>query len=245
MKKINILICKFLIICFLCFTTTNSFAQMTKIAVVNIMDTTLLHIHLGTTIFTNKTDTFSCQFNCKNYVEQQLLQFLSSKYTVSEISIPDTVLSKKGSIYDFWGLKKSVKNWVISLKDQYDVIIYVESSKTMTAGYPTNKPLISSGLFSQGNPIKSWASAFSTVSFTAFKTPDAQRIEYGTGFIKPLKPIKGYKFSQDKISIDPEMIPIVKTELKTRLDEVIESFLTTSFIVPQDAYDNVKSTKSE
>ena len=245
MKKINTLICAFVLLGFFCIATTNSFAQKTKIAVVNIMDTTLLHIHLGTTIFSNKADTFNCQFNCKKYVEQQILYFLSSNYTVSEISIPDSVLSKKRSLYDFFGLKKSVKSWVMSLKDKYDIVIYIESSKNITTGYPSEKPLISSGLFSQGNVIKSWASAFSTISFTAFKTPDASVIECAGYYVDRFKKIKEYKFSQDKISIDPEMIPVVRAELIARLDKEIERFLTISSILPRETFNRVKSTKSE
>ena len=245
MKKINVLTFGLVFVSLLCVTTTNSFAQMKKIAVVNIMDTTLLHIHLGTTIFSNKIDTFSCQFNCKNYVEQQLLYFMSKNYTVNEISIPDSVLSKKRSIYDFFGVKKSVKSWVMSLKGKYDIVIYVESSKNITTGYPSEKPLISSGLFSQGNVIKSWASAFSTISLTAFKTPDASVIECAGYYVDRFKKIKEYKFSQDKISIDPEMMPVVRAELIARLDKEIERFLTISSLLPRETFNNLKSTKSE
>ena len=244
-KKANNILFKLVLVVLLILPVSNTFAQLTRIAVVNIMDTTLVHIHLGTTIFTNKTDTFDLQFNCKKYIEQELPRFLSSKYEVSVINIPDSILSKNGSIYDFWGIKKEIKSWISSYKDKYDLIIYVESSKGQTSGYPANHKLLSSGLYSQGNPIRSWAAVYSTMSFTAFYTSNAKTIDYNTGYMLNFKTLKNFKFSKDKITIEPEMIPLIKAQLKKILDDVLENFLTNSYIVPKDAYDSVKSLKTE
>jgi len=245
MIQLNFLINKFVLVVFLIASTTTTFGQLSKIAVVNLMDTTLYHIHYGTTIFTNKIDTFDCQFNCKKYVEQEIPRFLSSKYEVSVINIPDSILSKNGSIYDFWGLKKAVKTWISTYKDKFDIIIYVESSKQFTSGYPGNHKLLSSGLYSQGNPIKSWAAVYSSTTFQAFRTSDSETIDYYSAYKLHFKVLKEYKFSKDRIVIDPEMLPFIKTRLKEMLDVELENFLTKTFIVSKDDYDNVKLVKTE
>jgi hypothetical protein len=245
MKKINILICKFALVIFLIISSTNTFGQLSKIAVVNIMDTTLFHIHYGTTIFTNKIDTFHCDFNCKKYVKRELLRFLSLKNEVSEINIPDSILAKNGSINDFWGVKKTVKQWISTYKDQFDIIIFVESSKQESSPYPGNHKLLASGLYSQGNPIKSWAAVYSTTIFRAFSTANSKMIDYDPGYLVNFEILKEYKFSKDKIIIDPEMLPLIKTQLVKILDDELENFLTNSLIVPKNIYDNMKSLKTE
>jgi hypothetical protein len=47
------------------------------------------------------------------------------------------------------------------------------------------------------------------------------------------------------MSIDPEMLPVIKTGLVKLLDDKIEMFLTRSFLVPKDVYDEIKLSKAK
>lgn len=250
MNRIHLLLSKLSLVIFLLVPTVNIYAQLPTIAIINLSDSTLIHKHLGVTVFTNSTDTFDLQFNCKKYVDQKLIQFLSSKYTVSFITIPDTLLSKNKSIYNSWGLKKTVKSWLASLKDKYEFVIYIESCRP-DAGiqrggmFLTNQTFYSSGLYSRGNPIKSSAAAYSTILFLAFRTSNQEELEYYPGMKSSTQPIKGYKFSKERMSIDPEMLPLIKTELVKLLDYKAEHFLTGTYLVPKDAYEALKLSKTE
>lgn len=224
-------------------SSEKSFSQLSRIAIINLVDTTLLYHHIGFTMFTNKIDTFDCKFNCKKYIDNELSRFLSSKYSLSFITITDSLISSNGSIYNAWGIKKEVKLWLSNLKDDYEIVIFVESGEQADYMNQTNQILKSSGLYSRGNPIKSWAAVYSTVKFIPLRTSSLKTLDYGLSGMKYLERIKNYKFPEEKILIKPEMLPIIKTDLENLLAYKIEYFLTKSFLLPQDAYDKLKILK--
>ena len=221
------------------------FSQLSRIAIINLVDTTLIYQHIGFTMFTNNVDTFDCKFNCKKYIDNELSRFLSSKYNVSIITIPDSLISSNRSVYNAWGIKKEVKLWISNLKDDYDIVIFVEAGEQADYMNQTNQILKSSGLYSRGNPIKSWVAVYSTTKFIPLRTSNLKTLDYGLGGMKYLERIKKYKFPEEKILIDPEMLPIIKTELENLLAYKIEYFLTKSFLLPQDAYNKLKIIKVE
>jgi len=149
---------------------------------------------------------------------------------------------------DSWGLKKTTKIWLASLKDKFEFVIFILSNSPggMTGGmFMTNQAFYSSGLYTRGNPIKTGVATYSTIQFIIFRTSNSENLEYFAGMKAGTSPIKGYKFSKDIMTIDPEMLPFIKTELVKQLDYKIENFLTGTFLVPQDAYDALKLSKTE
>jgi hypothetical protein len=249
MKRLLFLLSKLSLVVFLLVATAKTFAQLPNIAIINMVDSTIIHKHLGLTMFTNKVDTFNLKFNCQKYIDQELTKFLSPKYTVSFITIPDTLLFKCRSIFGFWGLKKTFKPWLASLKDKYDFVIYVEPCRPgggiQGPTFQTNQTFWGSGLYSHGNPIKSSAFVYSSIVFFVYRTSNQVELEYYAGYKSSISQIKGYKFSDDRMSIDPEMLPVIKTGLVKLLDDKIEMFLTRSFLVPKDVYDEIKLSKAK
>jgi len=75
-----------------------TFAQNSRIAIANLLDSNLIYKHIGLTAFKDKSDTFDCQFNCKQYIDQELTRILSKKYSVSFLSIPNSLLPFKANI---------------------------------------------------------------------------------------------------------------------------------------------------
>lgn len=235
---------KFLFIICIAVTTISSNAQQARIAIVNIADTTLLHTHLGTTAFTNAVDTFDCRFNCKNYLNKELVRFLSSRYEVDILTIPDSLIASNGSIINAFGIKKDAKSWISGLEDKYAYLIYIESGLQEAWMRQTSHHFESSGLYSRGFIGGDWAAAYSTIALAAIKTSTLKTIFYNMGIYTGVKKIKNYKFSSERMMIDPEMLPVIKAELTKLMDQRVEYFLTKSFLLPQDAYDSVKM-KSE
>lgn len=237
MKLLQILFINILINFFLFMPTFNTFGQLSRIAIINHVDSTLIHVHIGTTIFTNKTDTFKCNFNCRTYIENELPRFLSSKYTVSLINTPDSITSKNGSIYNFLGINKSAKSWIESLKDQYDFIIYVESSGANIS----DKTILSSGIYSRGFSFY----IYSTIYFTALKPGDFKKLDYKSDGMKFYKDVKDHNLFKKKAVVDPDIFPFVRSELIKLIDYKLEYFLTHSYLLPKDSYDKIKALKTE
>ena len=239
MNRTNSLFCKILLGLILLFPTFKSHAQHPRVAIINVSDTTLFHKHLGVTPLTNKMDTLDLHFDCTQYVNRELTRYLSPGHRVIFITTPDTLLSKNKSLNGAMGLKKKVKTWLASLKDKYEFVIYIQTD-------PSGGGLKGAGgLFTHGNPIKMQVSTFSTISFTAFSTSNQEIMEYFPGLESDNFPIKAYKFTKDIMTIDPEMIPYLKSELMKHLDYKIENFLTDTSLVPKEVFDKIKLSKTE
>jgi hypothetical protein len=239
MNRTNTFFCKILLGFILLFPALKALAQHPRVAIINVSDTTLFHKHLGVTPLTNKMDTLDLQFNCIQYVDRELTRYLSPGYRVIFITTPDTLLSKNKSLNGAMGLKKTVRSWLASLKDKYEFVIYIQTD-------PSGGGLKGAGgLFTHSNPLKMQVSTFSTIVFSAFRTSNQERMEYFPGLEADNFPIKGYKFTKDIMTIDPEMIPILKSELMKLLDYKIENFLTDTSLVPKEVFDKIKLSKTD
>lgn len=234
-----------IIVVFLILGYEKSFAKIYKIAIVNLIDTTLLHNHLGVTIFTNNIETFTCQLNCKEYIDKELSKYLRPKYEPSFIKMPDSLKAKFGSINNDWGsIKKAFKPWILSLRDKYDLVIYIENVP-MSYGGLENLVLQSNGLFTEGLPYGANVVAYSTICFTAIIPSSIETIDYEQGFMKYLSRIKKTEFIGSRKEINPEMLPLIKTKLEELMDSKIEYFLTNSGLITKGDFAIMKSKKTE
>lgn len=233
-KQTFIRFCKLTFIIILLVTGGKTSAQLSRLAIINLVDSNLIYKHIGYKIFPDKSDTFDCQFNCKKYINEELTRTLSSRFTVSLISIPNTLLSPNGSIYTLSEIKKEVKSWIASLKSQHDFVIFVEAGEQDDYMDPIKQKLKSSGLYTRGNPANSWAAVYSTTKFTLIRTSNLGIVDYGWSEMDYLLPLKEYQFPRENLLIDPEMLPIIKTGLVKLIDYKLEYFLTNSFLLTAD-----------
>ncbi|HEY4789428.1 MAG TPA: hypothetical protein VIH57_25430 [Bacteroidales bacterium] len=215
-------------------------AQLSRIAIVNHVDSTLIHIHQGLTIFGNEMDTFDCKFNSKKYIDLELPRLLSVNATVNLVDMPDSVLAPNGNLYSKMGnIKKTFKSWISSLNDRYDFVIYIwnDGSQIFQNG-PIKIKL--GGIMSGPKVYKKGAVAFSAVTFIAFRSSNLKELDYNA-FMMPLSDvIKQFKIADSNMRIDPEMFPVIKASLSSVLDKKMEYFLTRTYLVPQTLYDSVK-----
>lgn len=225
---------------FLIIPVEKTIAQTSRIAIINLADSTLIYKHTGYTLFKNGADIFDCQFNSKSYIDEELTRILSLKYSVRFQSIPNSLLSPNGSIYNSADIKKEIKIWISNLKDQFDYIIFIETGEQEDLMDPKKQKLKASGLYSRGDPTKSWVAVFSTINFTLIRTSNSETIDYERSNMEYLLPIKEYQFSRENLLIDPEMLPVIKEELTKLLDYKLEYFLSNSFLVSIDDYNSFK-----
>lgn len=223
----------------------NLFAKISRIAIVNVIETTLIHNHLGATIFTNKIDTFSCQLNCKDFIDKELSRYLIENYEVSFINMPDSLKVNVRSINNDWGyINKAAKPWILSLKDKYDLVIYVENVPISNFSLK-NVVLQSNGLYTEGVIYRIYVYAYSTISFTAITTRDLDILDYEQGLMKFLIPIRKTEYFGNKIEINPIMLPLIKSKLEKLMDSQIEYFLTNSGLITKGDFAIMKSMKTD
>jgi hypothetical protein len=244
LKLTLVLFCKLTVWGFLLFQVEKTFAQQTsRIAIIDLADSNLIYKHVGFASFKDKSDTFDCQFNCKNYIEQELTRVLSTRYMVSLISAPDKLIPANGSIYNLLKSNTDVKSWISGLKNQYEFIIFVDTGEEDDLMDAKKQKLRSCGLYTRGNPAKSWVAVISTTRFTALRTANAEVVDYDWRGMDYLLPISNYQFSRQNLLIDPEMLPIIKAELIKLLDDKMEYFLTNSYLLPNVDYESLKNLK--
>jgi hypothetical protein len=245
LKHASIHFCKLTFIVFLIFLSDKTFAQNSRLAIINLADSNLLYKHIGLTAFKDKVDTFDCQFNSNKYIEQELTRILSFRYSVSLLPVPDKLLSSNGSIYNSTDLNNEVKLWISSVKNKYDFVIFVETGEQDDIMDTKKQKLRSDGLYSRGNPAKSWVAVFSTTRFTLIRTSNAEVIDYDWSGMDYMLPLTDYQFSRNGLLIDPDMLPFVKDELVKLLDYKLEYFLINSFLMPDGDYKSLKKQKAQ
>jgi hypothetical protein len=209
------------------------------------MDSALIYKHVGLTGFKDKLDTFDCQLNSKKYIDQELTRILSARYTVSFISMPPALISPNGNIIHSLNGNKEVQTWISRLKNQLDFIIFVETGEQDDIMDPKKQKLRSTGLYSRGNPGKSWVAVLNTTSFTAIRTSNLEIVNYDLSGMDYLLPINNYQFSRQGLLIDPEMLSLIRSELIRLIDYKLEFFLTDSYIMPEAEYNKLKPVETE
>lgn len=237
--------CEFIGLIFLLFFVENTIAQNSRVAVINRADSNLVYKHIGFTEFQDKTDTFDCQFNCKKYIDQELTRILSTRYTVSFISVPNSLLAPNESAGNLLNSNKEIKSWITNLKQDFDFVIFVETGELDDIMETKKQKLRSGGLYSRGNSSNSWVAVFSTINFTALRPSNSEVIDYDWSGMDYLLPISEFQFPRQNLLIDPDMLPVIKTALIKLLDYKLEYFLTNSFLVPNVEYDKLKLMKPE
>jgi len=177
LKRSFICYCKLSFLFFLFLFSKNTSAQLSRIAIVNLVDSNLIYKHVGLSGFKDRTDTFNCLFNCKEYIEEELTRILSSKYTVSLLSIPYPLLTPNGSIYNQTDIKKEVYSWISGLKNKYDFVLCIEAGEQDDIMDPKKQKIKSSGLYSRGNPPDSWVAVFATTRFSLIRTSNQENLD--------------------------------------------------------------------
>ena len=244
LKQTIVRVCKLAVLAFLLFQVDKTFAQQpSRIAIIDLADSNLIYKHVGLSSFKDKTDTLDCWFNCKKYIELELTRVLSTRYTVSLIQAPDKLIPADGSFYILLN-SNAVKSWISGLQHQYDFVIIVETGEEEDLMDTKKQKLRSCGLYTRGNPAKSWVAVFSTTRITAIRTANSEVLDYDWKGMDFLLPVSEYQFSRQNLLIDPEMIPVISSALVKLLDYKIEYFLTNSFLVPNVEYDKLKLLKS-
>ena len=238
--------CTLAVLVFLLFQGEKTIAQQpSRVAIVNLADSNLIYKHVGFASFKDKADTFDCQFNCIKYFEQELTRVLSTRYTVSLIQAPDKLIPANGNISNLLNNTNDVKSWISELKNQYEFVIFLETGEEDDLMDTKKQKLRSCGLYTRGNPAKSWVAVFSTTRITAIRTANLDVLDYDWKEMDYLLPMSDYQFSRQNLLIDPEMIPVIRAALVKLLDYKLEYFLTNSYLLPNVEYDKLKLQKSE
>jgi len=216
---------------------TYSSAQTSKVAIISLADTTIVHQHVGLTIIGNFTDTLHLNLAIKQHIEEQLKKYLSRSYTLSIINDTPDLLSTTKGIYNNWlVLKKEVKNYISSIKDQYDYVIFIANTvipRETNLIIPEN----TTGIYTQRRN----ALVYSTITFFAFRTSNLQKVDFYESYGKLTSPIKDFNLPEDKKSLTPEMLNILKEKIINHLDIRIEYFLAKTYLVPQNLIDEIKA----
>jgi len=232
LKQIIIRLCELALLVFLLVPGKIVFAQPSRIAIVNIVDSNLMYKHIGFTEFKDKIDTFDCRFNCNKYISQELNRILLLRYTVSFIVAPNSLISPNGNFNNSLTGNNEVVSWIKSLKNKYDFVIIVETGERDDLMDTKKQKLRSSGLYSRGNPDKSWVAVYSASRFSAIRPSNLEIVDYDWSGMDYLLPISDYQFSRQNLLIDPEMLPLIEASLIKLIDYKIEYFLTNSFLMP-------------
>jgi hypothetical protein len=215
-----------------------------RVAIVNLMDSVLLHENVGITVFANSTGEFDCQFNPKEYVDHEMERFLSGKFSPIFVLIEDSpveIADEKPAdeIYeDIYPEKINYKAWVKEHRNEYNYVVFIENR-------PWTDPLLniqlqSNGVFTSGNIIKHWAKVYSTVYITAYSTKTLKTLYFDKSNWYYTRTIKDYKFPEENAKIDPEMVQVIIDHLKGLIDSRIEHFMVGTGLLSQDEFHKVK-----
>jgi len=214
------------------------------LAIINLMDSVLLHVNIGTTVFANSTAGFDCQFNPKEYVDREMERFLSGKFSPVFVIIEDSpveIADEKhvDEIYeDVYPEKINYKAWVKEHRNEYNYVVFIENR-------PWTDPLLniqlqSNGLFTSGNFIKPWAKVYSTVYITAYSTKTLKTLYFDKSTWYYTRTIKDYVFPEEKAKIDPGMVQVIRDHLKGLIDSRMEHFLVGTGLLSRDEFHKVK-----
>ena len=231
MKPLHLLLGLLLILSCLTF---NLQAQTSRIAIVSVADTTIIHQHVGFTAFTNFIDTMSINFSIIGHLEKKLLTYLTPGYTVTVVQLPDSVLKAKNGLFSSAKSKK-IKQWIKYSKDLYDVVIVIDNMGLSENYRPMRDN--TSGFFSR----TSYISYYSTISYFGYRTSNLKPLEYYNQGGEFMKPVRNFKLPEDKRSFTPEMKTFLFEGFRNYLDSRVEYFLTKSYMVSQDKIDAVKT----
>lgn len=245
MKQTIFLVSRLMLFILFLLANGSVFSQPSGIGIVNLVDSNLIYKHVGLPGFKDKLDTFDCRFNCKKYIDQEIERILSTRYNISFISRPASLVSPNGNITNLLNVNKDVQTWITRLKNQFDFIIFIETGEQTDIMDPKKQKLRSSGLYSRGNAGKNWVAVFNTNSFTAIRTANLEIVHYDLNGMEFLFPIPNFQFSRQGELIDPEMLPLIRSELIRLIDYKLEFFLTDSYIMPDAEYNKVKIQKTE
>jgi len=150
--------------------------------------------------------------------------------------MPNSLFQPNGDISNLLKNNKDATSWITSLKDQFDFVIFIETGEEIDLMDVKKQKLRSTGLYTRGNPAKSWVAVFSTCRFTAIRTSNTEAVNYDLSGMEYLLPITDYQFSRQNLLIDPEMLPLIRTSLIKLIDYKLEFFLTDSYLMPDGDY---------
>ncbi len=214
--------------------SVTSTAQISRIAIVSLADTTIVNHHVG--MMEATTDVLHLDFSVNAFIELQLKKYLSLMYNVSVVRLPDSIMHENKELYGAWSMNKAIKKWIVDSKNQYDLVIF-----TFSGGFPYEQNILvpkqTSGLYSRGRT----AGFYTTIFFAAYRTNNMEPLNYfGLGG-KLISPLTEFKLPDDKRSLTPEMLAMIKIGFTRHMDSRIKHFLTKTFLVDQDRIDSINA----
>lgn len=200
-------------------------SQTSKIGIVFDADTTLVYQYVGVTIFSNKTNSLPLNVNVKEYITNKLQSYLSTKYYVDILNLPDSLKGINTSVFDT-DIGKKLRNWTKSKEKEYDVIVFIRNLEipAIMALVPEN----TGGLYTKLRNTY----LYTTITFYAYKTTDAKLLEYYNQGGKFLYKLKKFKLPKDKKTFSPEALSFLEKEYEKYLDQRIKYFLAKTYILP-------------
>lgn len=218
----------------------SSVSAQKKVAIINLMDSTILHVHRGLTVFSNSITEFDCTLDPKLYVTGQMHRFLSGKFSLDYPDANNQPVIKPDDlpvdeIYERdTSAELNYKAWVKEHRSEYSYVIFIENK-------PWIEPLLnirleSNGLLTGGINNSQWAMAYSTLFFTAYRTENLKILHFDKSLWYNTWTIKDFVFAEENSVINQEMLPVIRENLSRLIDSRIGYFLVRSGLLSQAEY---------
>lgn len=207
----------------------NARTQTNKIGIVFNADTTLISEYVGLTIFANKTTSLPLNIDIEELIKQKLKSYLDTKYAAEFIDLPDSLKSLNVGFFDS-NIGKKLRKWTKTKQEDYDLIIFVCNQQMSTGGLNLETLITpnTNGIFTKAKNTF----LYTTITFYAFRTSNAQQLEYYNLGGKLLYKLKKFKLPKDKKTFDLATLYFLEEEYKDYLDQRIKHFLVKSYLMP-------------
>lgn len=145
--------------------TTTVNGQRKSIAIINDVESQLYYVDL----LPLSTDPvkYECKYDQSRFAEEEMMRLLGEKHDVELIYLPAEYRKQPGI------LKSSMKKWLKSQSDRYDIVIYLynQTKGNRRLFGPSSYPMYSSGLVVEGGVFsKEKTFIYSTVTARAYST---------------------------------------------------------------------------
>ncbi len=203
-----------LLVFIFCLQCTSVSAQK-KIAVINTSDSLMHYYHLGVTMLTYR-DTSICNFNSSAYIEMRLVERLSKKNTVSQISLLENLRSKNTRVSE-------IKRWIKSMTNEFDLVIIIRSGQSILPG---------SSLTVEGTGIYSYLNnyfAYSSVILDVYQTENGKRIPKNLDAAIDPQKIDRHLLKANGWEFNEQTCPYLADKIKILMEEKLDVFMTTRY----------------
>lgn len=202
-------------------------SQINKVGIVFDADTTLICQYIGLTIFSNSTNELPLDVNMKDFIVQNLKSYLETEYAVDVIELPDSLRNKGIGMFDS-DVGRKTRKWAKTKNKDYNIIVFIRNQEIPRV-WNVIVPQNTNGLYSRK---KSRGFLYTTITFHACRTSNAELLEYynlGGGLLYKLK---NFEWPKDKKTFTPETLTFLGEEYKKYLDQRLKHFLSKTYLIP-------------